>query len=124
MKIVIDQEENKKVKRVIHQEEDKKVTIVRPTGRINLACAFDLRKVLTKEAKQGWTLIVDLKEVIFMDSSGLGALISGFKAAKKVGGEFCLMRPNEQVSYLLSISALNRVLPVYDSPEKALSGIK
>jgi len=111
------------MKIVIEQANDK-VRIVRPAGRIDLSCAFDLRCALTKQVQQGGTLIVDLQEVLFMDSSGLGALISGFKAAKKRGGDFCLMRPNEQVSYLLSISALNRVLPVYHSHEEALADIK
>ncbi len=100
------------------------IRIVQPVGRIDLSCAFDLRKALTKQVQRGGTLIVDLTEVLFIDSSGLGALISGFKAAKKMGGGFCLMKPNGQVSYVLRSSALNRVLPIYASREEALTAIK
>lgn len=111
------------MKIVIEQANDQ-VCIVRPAGRIDLSCAFDLRRALTKQVQRGETLIVDLQEVLFMDSSGLGALISGFKAAKKRGAGFCLMRPNGQVSYVLHSSALNRVLSIYHSREEAFAAIK
>lgn len=109
---------------IVIEQANEKVCIVRPAGRIDLSCAFDLRRALTKQVVRDGTLIVDLVEVLFLDSSGLGALISGFKAAKRIGGGFCLMRPNGQVSYVLHSSALNRVLPIYHSREEALAAIK
>lgn len=110
--------------KIVIEEANDQVRIVQPAGRIDLSCAFDLRGALTKQVQRGGTLIVDLQEVLFMDSSGLGALISGFKAAKKIGTGFCLMRPNRQVSYVLHSSALNRVFPIYHSREEALAAIK
>ena len=109
---------------IVIEEPKKSVTIVRPAGLIYLSCAFYFREQLVEQAKKGVTLIVDLKEVSFMDSSGLGALISAFKESKKSGGDLRLANANEQLNHILKISALNRVLSLYNSLEEALSGIK
>ena len=110
--------------KIVIEQAKKSVTIVRPAGPIDLSCAFDLREKLKQHVKKGVTLIVDLKEVSFMDSSGLGALISGFKAAKRSGSDLCLANPNEQVNYIFKISALNKVVPIYKSLDEALASIK
>ena len=67
-------------------------------------------------------LIVDLGETTFLDSSGLGALIGGLKAARQAGGDLRLARPGEQARVVLQLTALDRVLPAYESVAQALDG--
>ncbi|MBX9920794.1 MAG: STAS domain-containing protein, partial [Mycolicibacterium frederiksbergense] len=58
------------------------VVVVTPAGRLNMVAAPTLRKELHAIVESGQTrLVVDLSEVDFIDSSGLGALISGLKVA-------------------------------------------
>ena len=66
-------------------------------------------------------LIVDLGEVSFVDSSGLGAVIGGLKVARQAGGDLRIARPNQQVKLVLDTS-LNRLLNPYDTLEQALEG--
>jgi anti-anti-sigma factor len=64
-------------------------------------------------------LVVDLSAVDAIDSSGLGALISGLKAARQAGGDLRIAAPSEQVTAVLELTNLNRVLKAYESADRA-----
>ena len=71
---------------------------------------------------EGWSqLVVDLHAVPFIDSSGLGALVGGLKAARKAGGDCRIARPPEQIRYILEVSTLDKVLTPYATVEEALA---
>ncbi len=65
-------------------------------------------------------LIIDLSEVRFVDSSGLGALVSGFKNASARDGslKLCCLQP--QVRSMFELTRLHRVFEIYASVEEAL----
>jgi len=97
--------------------------IFRPIGRIDLISAAEIKQRLSEAVEQGRPrLIVDLGDVSFIDSSGLGALISGLKVARAAGGYLRIARPNSQARLILELTTLHRVLPPYDSIEEALAG--
>src|SRR3982751_4937583 len=90
------------------------VAVVRPRGRLDLLVAAELKQALTAAVSAGQPrLVVDLGEVTFVDSSGLGALIGGLKAARLAGGDLRLARPTEQATFILELTALTRVLRPY-----------
>jgi anti-sigma B factor antagonist len=66
--------------------------------------------------------VIDLDAVTFIDSSGLGALIGGLKAARQAGGDLRIARPNQQARVILQLTTLERVLKPYTTIEEALSG--
>ena len=66
-------------------------------------------------------LVIDLAEVPFLDSTGLGALTSSLKAARLLGGYLVLSRPREQAKAVLELAALDRVFKVYSTVEEALA---
>lgn len=72
-------------------------------------------------ADGGKRLVVDLGEVSFVDSSGLGALVGGLKAGRH-GGDLRIARPAEQARTILELTTLNRVLRPYATVEEALAG--
>ncbi|WP_303721254.1 STAS domain-containing protein [Malonomonas rubra] len=65
-------------------------------------------------------LIIDLSEVRFVDSSGLGALVSGFKnaSARKGSLKLCCLQP--QVRSMFELTRLHRVFEIFASIEEAL----
>ena len=100
------------------------VTVVRPRGRLDMQSAQGLRQELAQLADAGQPrLVLDLEGVGFMDSSGLGAIISGLKAARQNGGDLRIARANEQVRLVLQLTSLDRVLHPYESVEEAGSGL-
>lgn len=65
-------------------------------------------------------VIVDLSNVGFLDSQGLGALISGLKVLRQVEGSFVLTNLSESVEAVLRITRLIRVLDIEPTVEDAL----
>ncbi|MDM7489498.1 MULTISPECIES: STAS domain-containing protein [Rhodococcus] len=99
------------------------VVVIRPEGRLNMVAAPRLREQLHGLVDGGSArLVVDLAATEFVDSSGLGALVSGLKAARQAGGDLRLAAPTAQVRSVLSLTSLDRVLRAYDSAEDAFDG--
>ena len=99
---------------------DSGVVVVRPTGRLNMTAARMLREELHALVASGSNrVVVDLSGIDFVDSSGLGAMISGLRAARKSGGDLCITAPNRQAVAVLELTNLKRVLRVSPSPEGA-----
>ncbi|OFJ51901.1 STAS domain-containing protein [Mycolicibacterium grossiae] len=99
------------------------VTVVRPEGRVNMVVAPALRKELHRLVDEGNTrVVVDLSGTDFIDSSGLGAVISGLKAARQAGGDLRIAAPTRQVVTVLELTNLDRVLRAYDSADEAFDG--
>lgn len=96
--------------------------VLRPEGRLDLGCAAELKECVADAVdNRSVRLVVDLAAVPFVDSSGLGALISGLKTARLAGGDLRIARPNEQACVVLRLTALERVLRPYASVEEALA---
>lgn len=101
---------------------DNDAMVVRPSGRLTMVTAPDLREALLALVDAGDSrIVVDLRDVEFIDSSGLGALISGLRAARQAGGDLRIASPNQQVQSVLEVTSLNRVLSSYESAEVAFS---
>ncbi|MDF2827803.1 MAG: anti-sigma-factor antagonist [Mycobacterium sp.] len=99
---------------------DSGVTVVRPDGRLNMVAAPALRKQLHDLVAGGNArVVVDLSATDFIDSSGLGALISGLKVARQAGGDLRIAAPTRQVVTVLELTNLNRVLRAHDSADGA-----
>jgi len=69
-------------------------------------------------------VIVDLANVKFMNSSGLGMLISGFTTMKNGGGTFKLVNATERINSLLVITKLITIFENYDSIDAAVESLK
>jgi anti-sigma B factor antagonist len=63
------------------------------------------------------TFVVNLKEVRYISSSGIGLLITMLTKMRNAGGEVYLTAPSEHVKKLLIITKLNNIFSVYDSVE-------
>ena len=96
------------------------VAVLRLDGRLDMASADALRHRIGSLVEQGHTRIaVDLAHVSFLDSSGLGALISGLKTTRSAGGDLRIAGPNDQARLVLSLTGLERVLPAQADAEHA-----
>jgi len=66
-------------------------------------------------------LIVDLSSVAFIDSSGLGALLSGFKNASLRSGSFVLVGLQPRVQSMFELTRLEKVFQIYPTVESVLN---
>ena len=78
--------------------------------------------MITEVLKDGQRhLLVNMAEVPFIDSSGIGALIKSFSRVKTEGGKLKLLNPSRTARQLLSITGLLSVLETFDDEATALS---
>ena len=98
-------------------------TVLSCQGRLNMVAASRLKSRVDEVIANGSPrIVVDLAGVEFIDSSGLGALVSGLKTARQAGGDLRLARAGEQVRTVLSLTNLDRVLRSHDTVGDATDG--
>src|SRR4051794_24650607 len=74
---------------------------------------------------EGVTLCaIDLSEVRYMNSSGIGVLITLLTKFRNKGGEFVLINPSDQIKKLLIITKLNAIFNIVTSEQEALGKLK
>ncbi|SFS07178.1 anti-sigma B factor antagonist [Granulicella pectinivorans] len=74
--------------------------------------------------RDGAKVVLDLSKVEFIDSSGLGALVSSLKAAHGVNAEIKLFGLRKPVRALFELVRMHRVFEVFNSAEEAISSYK
>lgn len=80
-----------------------------------------LQNLLQQEKKN---IIVDMSDIKFINSNGIGILVSGYMTVKNGGGELKLVNPSDKVNGVLSITKLNQVFARYNSLDDALTSGK
>lgn len=106
----------------IHTEQAGHTLVFKLRGSLDIATAPSVRAAMTEAAeKNKQDVVVDLTQVEFLDSTGLGALIGAHKRAVEHGGTLRLVVSDGQILRLLNITGLIRVLGVYHSLEDALA---
>jgi anti-sigma B factor antagonist len=81
----------------------------------------ELRRLIEGGSKD---LIIDLKEVLFIDSSGLGVLVSGYKNASTRHGSLKLSSLQSQVKSMFELTRLHRVFDIFVTVDDALESYK
>jgi anti-sigma B factor antagonist len=103
--------------------DDGRVTILTVSGDLVIGdpeSAF--KKTVTGLLEEGKVyFLVDLKDVGFLDSSGLGALVRALTTSQREGGQTKLLHAGPQVRKLLEMTKLDSVFELHDDLEKAVS---
>ena len=91
-------------------------------GTLDIATSPTLRAALMEAAdRDAHDIIVDLSQLEFLDSTGLGALIGAHKRSSEHGGSVRLVAQEGQILRLLRITGLLDVFPVYPNVEGAVA---
>lgn len=102
------------------------VTVVDVSGRITLGegCA-QLRELIRGEVGKGnKKVLLNLGDVTYIDSSGIGELVSAYTAVSNQGGQLKLLNLTKKVHDLLQITKLYTVFDVHDDETKAISSFE
>jgi anti-sigma B factor antagonist len=88
-------------------------------GEIDKTHAAWLACALSAAVAPGSRVIVDLEGLAFIDCSGLAAMVSAWKQARRAGGDLLLAAPQQLVLRLLCLTDLTELLPVFASVDRA-----
>jgi len=90
---------------------------IAPSGELDIASAPELEEAINEAtAEQGVKLVLDLRALTFMDSSGLRMLAQTNARANTGGFELEIIRGPSQIERVLEISGLSTLLPMVDAP--------
>ncbi|MCG5213451.1 STAS domain-containing protein [Streptosporangium sp. KLBMP 9127] len=99
--------------------------VLRPSGDLDYHSALPLRAWVEANLKSPLpTVLVDLSDVAFIDSGGLGALIGMWKRFTGLEHTVLFISPSPQLARLLTITGLSGRLPVYDTAQEAFASIR
>ena len=99
------------------------VTLIDMDGRITLGEGSALLRDLIREnlAKGRKKIVLNLGGVLYIDSTGLGELVSGYRLIKSEGGEIKLLNLNKKVTDLLQITKLYTVFDIHNQEAQAVA---
>jgi anti-sigma B factor antagonist len=102
------------------------VRVVDVSGKITLGDgSSELRRVLQEELAQGHKkILLNLKNVSYIDSSGIGELVSGFTTVSNQGGALKLLGLTNRIKDLLQITKLYTIFDVHEDEAHAVSSFK
>lgn len=109
------------------QIEDKGAAVLMEINeeRLDAHNSGDLKNQMLKLFEDGKNnLVVDLHAVRFVDSSGLGALVSGFKNASSRNGSLKLAGLQLQVKSMFELTRLHRVFEIFNDTDEALESFQ
>jgi anti-sigma B factor antagonist len=106
---------------VVTEEKNGVVIMYIKEERLDAHNSGELKALLLDTFVQGRkNILIDLKDVRFIDSSGLGALVSGFKNAISNQGGLKLSSLQTQVKSMFELTRLHRVFEIFPSSVEAL----
>ena len=96
------------------------VAVVAPTGELDLSGAAVLQAELDRLAEEGELggVVLDLRGLEFMDSSGLRLVVLADMQAREAGRRFALVRGDETVHRVFDITRMSDRLQFVDDPEE------
>lgn len=98
-------------------------TVLSPRGDVDVATAARLKEAVTEVLLAGdLDVMVDLENVDFIDSTGLGALVGGRRRALALNGSFALICAEQHLLKVFRLTGLDKVLAISGSVEEATAG--
>lgn len=103
---------------------DDNVSRITPVGRWDTQAAAILRPQLRSMTEGGRRIIVDMSEVDYLASMGIGSLLLTARAALQTGGMLVLMAPKPAVADVLVKANIDQIIPVRKDLSEALGAVK
>ena len=99
-----------------------RATIIAVSGELDLASSPALQEELDRlAASDSQLLIIDLRALDFMDSTGLSVLVRAHQRSEEQGRQLAMVKGPQQVQRLLSLTGVGDRLTLVDAPEQLLS---
>jgi anti-sigma B factor antagonist len=94
-------------------EENNDCTILHLTGEVDLSRSPAARTAILDCLQQQHSLLVDLAEVSYIDSSGVASLVEGFQVSRQKSLAFALIGVSDAAMSVLRLARLDQVFPIF-----------
>ena len=100
--------------RCVVSHSDRAATWIRLGGELDLATAPQLRQILHQELTTARLIVIDLRQLSFMDSTGIQVIMAADKEARRLGRRLAFVRGPAQVQRLFDLIGLSDRLKIID----------
>lgn len=105
--------------------EAKKGYLVEVQGEIDVYTSPKVKEIINELIDKGnYNLMINLEEVRYIDSTGLGVLIGALKRVREHNGNITLICTNPQIKKIFNITGLVKIFGIYKSEEEAAAGLE
>jgi anti-sigma B factor antagonist len=105
----------------VETTEQQGASILTLRGEIDVYTAPQLRQAIVDIVDGGATrLVVDMRSVEFLDSTGLGVLVDGLRRVKTKDGSLSIVATQDKILKIFDITGLNKAFLIHDSVDEAL----
>lgn len=110
---------------MLSHEQQGSVAVVTVTDQLDARNSQEAKDFFRSLVERGETrIVVDLSELEFVDSSGLGALVTAIKTARQAGGDVRLCGLTQAVKTIFELTRLTRVFDLYDDRSSAIGSFQ
>jgi anti-sigma B factor antagonist len=97
------------------------VAVLSLRGEIDVYTAPRMRQAIVDLVDAGsLNIVVDMQNVDFLDSTGLGVLVEGLKRVRTRGGNLSIVITQDKILKIFDITGLNKAFPIHGTLEEAL----
>jgi anti-anti-sigma factor len=102
------------------EERDGRVDVI-PRGELDMASAPELEQAIMPRLQAGTWVLLDLRSLDFIDSSGLRVVVGAYRVAEEHKGQFTCVRgtPGSVVHRIVEIAGIDGVIEMVDDPAEA-----
>ena len=96
--------------------------ILKLSGPLTIQTLFDFQQIVRDETTK--PIIVDVSGVAYMDSAGLGCVVSAFTSCQRNGRSFGITGIGDRIKTLFAVTHVDGLLPCFDTLEAAEASVK
>lgn len=108
----------------IHTAATREVSVLRLRGMVRDATGADFRARLQEAGVRSSLLVVDLSELEYLNSAGIGMLLHQARIQDRRGGWLRIVAPSSAVAMILKLAGLQESLPIHDDLEEAVRDLR
>lgn len=109
----------------IEKIENDDVALFLISGVIDVYSVSDFKNALIKSIATHHTrIVIDFSELDFIDSTGLGVLVSAIKRERAVRGRLVLVITSDNIKRIFEITSLDRIISIYETIEDAFEDLE
>ena len=103
-------------------KEEQGVSILVLSGQLTTPSDREFREALDTLIDSGRTrILLDLTELDYMDSSGIGELVAGYRTIQRLGGALKILKPSKRIQDSLELTQLLPIFEIYEDAQQAVA---
>lgn len=97
------------------------VIVVKPSlEKLDMSTAGEFKKLMAPVMEENKRVVLDMEAIAFVDSSGLGAILSCLRELSSSGGDLKLCRVQKRVRIMFELVRMHRILAIWNTPQEAV----